>query len=427
VLIQVPYAVLEPAGGQLSYQVSVKVTDGQGLSLLGDAWRNHAPASARVPGAYGLDMIDFAVAPGAYQVAVEVQDSVSGRQLGASVPVEGFTAMPPASDLMLASSMRVADASDTVPRAGEVRRGNVLFHAAARLRLTPLRTSAYYMLEAYNAGPETSGTMTVAVLDRSGAALMRTPESPVRIGEGGGLLKGHVDLEGLPPGAYQLSVSVKTPTGTFERNGEMVMASLEETLVKDTVRIAAEKVGDEGYFRYMDPLRLDSAFAPIAYVAEPGELRSWDKGLSDDAKRKFLTDFWGRRDPTPGTPRNEVREQFYAGIEFANRNYSERRVPGWKTDRGRIYAKYGAPDDMLQRYQEQQAPPYECWRYTRGKARWFIFADLTRGLGQQYRLMQSNDLSEVNRSDWRQILTEDGVRDCGRFIGQDFYGGAPGL
>jgi GWxTD domain-containing protein len=326
---------------------------------------------------------------------------------------------------MLASSMRVADASDTVPRVGEVRRGNVLFNAAARLRLTPLRTHAYYMLEAYNAGAEITGTMSVAVQDRAGATIMRTPESPVRIGEGGGLLKGHVDLEGLPPGSYLLSVAVKTPAGAFERSGEFVMAQLEETLAKDTARIAVEKVGDEGYFKYMDPLKLDSAYAPIVYVAESGELRTWDKALSDDAKRKFLTDFWSKRDPTPGTPRNETREQFYAGVDFADRAYKERKVPGWKTDRGRIYAKYGAPDDMLQRYQEQQAPPYECWRYTRGKARWFIFADLSRGLGQ-YRLVQSNDLSEVNRPDWRQILTEDGVRDCGRFIGQDFYGGAPG-
>jgi len=421
-LIQIPYAFMEPAASQLSYQVAVKVLDGQGLTLHSDSWRNHAPAGAKVSGAYGLDMIDFAVAAGRYTVAVDVVDSVSGRTLTAKLPLEGYAAAPDASDMLLASSMRVAEAGDTVPRVGEIRRGNTLFTAAARLRLTPLRPQAYYLLEAYNGGAEAAGTMIVSVLDGSGKSIFQTPPAPVRVAEGGGLLKGHLDLEGLPPGQYQMKVAVELPQKRFERTADLIMAPLEETLARDTVRLAAEKASDEGYFHYMQGPALDSAFAPLTYLAEGGELRAWDKTLTDDAKRRFLTDFWSRRDPSPGTPQNEARERFYEGIAFANRNYRERKVPGWKTDRGRVYVRNGAPDDVLRRPSESKAPPYEVWRYNRGKQRWYIFADLSNGFGS-YRVMNSSDLTEPRRADWREIMTEEAVRDAGRFLNVDFYSG----
>lgn len=420
--IQIPLAALDPApGGLLSYQVTVKLTDGSGVVLHSDTWRNHAPAAARMPGAYGIDMIDFAVTPGKFTVDVDVIDSVSGRQLTNRGAVEGFGAAPEASDLLLASSMRVADANDTVPRPGEMRRGNTLLNAAANLRLTPLRTSAYYILEAYNGtSGETSGTMAVSISDPSGKVLFRTQPAPVRIASGGGLLKGSVNLEGLPPGPYELRVAVTLPGGSFERSAPLIMADLQQTLERDTARIAAERQTDEGFFRHMDIEGLDSAFAPLYYIGTPAELKPWKKEMNEDLKRRFLADFWSRRDPNQATVRNEAREQFYDAISFANRTYGERRVPGWKTDRGRVFAKYGAPDDVLRRLQEMpNSRPYEVWRYTRGKQRWFIFADRS-GL-QNFKLINSNDLSEVRVPDWREVIGEEAVRDIGRFLGVDFY------
>jgi hypothetical protein len=69
-----------------------------------------------------------------------------------------------------------------------------------------------------------------------------------------------------------------------------------------------------------------------------------------------------------------------------------------------------------------QAPPYEVWRYTRGRPRYYVFADRT-GIGA-YNLIQTNDLQETGIPTWREILTEDAVRDVGLFLGVDFYGGS---
>jgi hypothetical protein len=82
-----------------------------------------------------------------------------------------------------------------------------------------------------------------------------------------------------------------------------------------------------------------------------------------------------------------------------------------------VYAKYGKPDDVLQRQQEGQAPPYEVWRYSSGKGAYYIFVDRT-GFGA-YQLVYSNDLSETSVPAWVNILGRRAVADAGQFVGVD--------
>ena len=274
------------------------------------------------------------------------------------------------------------------------------------------------MLEAYNDGAEESGTMAVEVVDEAGKAIFQTANTPVKVAASGGMLKGRLNLEGLPQGRYQLKVVLQLGARAVDRSAPMTMASLDTTLQRGVARIKVERLSDEGYFKYMSVEGLDSAFAPLYYIATPSELKIWNKSLSEDAKRRYLTEFWQSRDPNKGTANNEARDQFYAAIALANREFKERNVPGWKTDRGRIFAKYGVAPSVLRRAQVQKAPPYEVWNYP-DLGRWYIFADRT-GVGQ-WRLMVSSDLKEPSQPDWRDILTEDGVRDAGRFLNIDFY------
>lgn len=417
-LIQVPLSFMEPASGRLTYGVNVKVTDQAGIQLHTDNWWSHAPVEGKQPGAFGISLVEFAVAPGTYLIQVQVRDSASGRELGASSQIDGFSGLPEASDLMLASTMRTADPQDTVPRPGEMRRGTTLFSAAALLRLTANKNEAFYLLEAYNDGSEQTGSMSVSVIDETGQVLLQTAPSAVRVASGGGLLKGRVPLEGLPPGNYLLKLSLTLNGKTTERSAPLMMAPLEETLARDVVRVAQEKVTDEGYFKYMDMAQLDTAFAPLVYIGTPQELKLWNKNLSEDAKRRFLIDFWQKRDPDAAGGRNETRERFYGAIDFANKTYWEKKTPGWKTDRGRVFARNGAPDELLHREQEGRAPPYEVWKYARS-GEWYIFADLTAL--DNWKVMVSSDLREPRMPDWRDRMQEDAVRDAGRFLQVDFY------
>jgi GWxTD domain-containing protein len=66
-----------------------------------------------------------------------------------------------------------------------------------------------------------------------------------------------------------------------------------------------------------------------------------------ESREEFIEDFWAKRDPDRETEENEFKEEFFRRIEYANSHFFE-GPPGWKTDRGRIYIYFGAPDRMNQ-------------------------------------------------------------------------------
>ncbi len=83
----------------------------------------------------------------------------------------------------------------------------------------------------------------------------------------------------------------------------------------------------------------------VAYVITPEEKKAWKKLITDEEREQFIENFWRRRDPDPDTEENEYREEFYERIAYANEHYTS-GIPGWKTDRGRIYITFGKPDEI---------------------------------------------------------------------------------
>jgi GWxTD domain-containing protein len=420
-LVQIPLALLEPAGsgGGRSYSMAVRVADSTGLTLYQQAWQSHAEAVAAVPDAYTVEIVDFATAPGRYRLDVSVQDSVSGKKQSSSLEVRALTDTSIASDLLLAPKMRLAAAADTVPNPGEFRAGNSLVMAAARVILTPLQPQVFYLLEVYGKEART-GSLSVVVKDSSGTVTTKTPEVPANVAAGGSVLQGELDLTGLPPGKYTMVATLKLPDRVVERTADFTMASLATTLARDTVRRAALRETDQGYFEEMPADELNKAEAPLVYLADPSELAVWNDELSVEAKRRFLAQFWQKRDPTPGTPRNERREQFYSAIDYANSAYREggrNPVSGWRSDRGRIFIKNGKPEQVLRGEREGRAPPYEVWSYAKGKGDYYIFADRS-GFGA-FTLLNSSDLKEPGLPGWGDILGGPAVADISNFLGKD--------
>lgn len=420
-LVQIPFSMLRAAqsGGEASYTVSVRVADSTGLALYQQAWQSRARGGGSDADAYTVEIVDFAVAPGKYRLEVGVEDSASGRKMSTAVDLQALTDSSLASDLLIAPEIRLASSNDTVPRPGEFRTGNNLVTATARVFLTPLRAKVFYLLEAY-ADSQDSGTLGVAIRDSTGKMVIQTKALPVSVSSGGSVLKGQLDLAGLPPGDYLMVADLRLAGRTVQRSAEFTMAGLAETLARDSARLQTERGTDEGYFAAMTVPELAQAQAPLIYIAESRELSPWSNELSVEAKRRFLANFWKRRDPTPATPKNERREAFYAAIDYANRAYKEggrNTVSGWRSDRGRIYARNGAPEEVFRRQQEGRAPPYEVWSYASGKGYYYIFADRS-GFGA-YTLVHSNDLKESAMPGWAELLGGPAVADAGRFLGID--------
>jgi GWxTD domain-containing protein len=106
------------------------------------------------------------------------------------------------------------------------------------------------------------------------------------------------------------------------------------------------------------------------------EERAAFKQLSNDEERdNFIEAFWQRRDPTPDTEENEYKEEHYRRIAYANEHFAA-GIPGWKSDRGRMYIMYGPADEIdshpsggtYDRPMEEGGGttstfPFETWRY----------------------------------------------------------------
>ena len=82
----------------------------------------------------------------------------------------------------------------------------------------------------------------------------------------------------------------------------------------------------------------------VTYVITDEERKAFKKLQTDDEREKFIEEFWRRRDPDPDTDENEFKEEYYERIAYANEHFAS-GIPGWKSDRGRIWIMYGKPDE----------------------------------------------------------------------------------
>jgi GWxTD domain-containing protein len=113
----------------------------------------------------------------------------------------------------------------------------------------------------------------------------------------------------------------------------------------------------------------------VRYIITDEEKTAFKQLSNDEERDNFIEAFWARRDPTPDTVENEYKEEHYARIAYANEHFAA-GIPGWKSDRGRIYIMYGKPDEidshpsggsynrpMEEGGGETSTYPFEDWRY----------------------------------------------------------------
>ena len=113
----------------------------------------------------------------------------------------------------------------------------------------------------------------------------------------------------------------------------------------------------------------------VPYIITDEERAAFKKFTTDEEREQFVEAFWERRNPSPGSPENEFKEEYYRRIAYANEHYAS-GIPGWRTDRGRIYIMWGPADEIESHpsggsYErpleegggETSTYPFETWRY----------------------------------------------------------------
>ncbi len=102
----------------------------------------------------------------------------------------------------------------------------------------------------------------------------------------------------------------------------------------------ARTVKDEVKKVYQDWVNRD-----VIYIITSDERKAFKALKTDEERENFIENFWRRRDPNPDTEENEYRDEYYERIAYANEHFTS-GIPGWKTDRGKIYIAWGKPDGI---------------------------------------------------------------------------------
>ena len=180
--------------------------------------------------------------------------------------------------------------------------------------------------------------------------------------------------------------------------------------------------------RFFPEIEDDFKFA--GYFLNVNQKNIW-KSLTMEGKMNYLDKFWKFQDPNPTTEENEFLLVVEERIDYANANYSHFK-PGWTSDMGRIYIRYGLPyevsklntnlgENQFSEYSDYDAEEsqsanyfnkytiknYQIWKYRMSKNANYIFIDMMNS--GDYKLIYSSDDDDGESSlpDWRRYLGYD--------------------
>lgn len=346
VSVGVPYAglhwlLLSPGyGAGVELMVSLEPED-RTQRVFGDTWERRLAVATFEETTSGLALQEtrtFGVPPGDYRARVSVRDLGSGLTSSASarLRVPDYSGVPLGlSDLALGT----ADSAGVFVPAPSRAFGLEARSLAARLALFDHRPGPW----------PRHLTLRYRVLDDLRLEVL-AGDWPVSLGRSVERALVRVPAGGLFLGEYVLEVSLDGD-GTrwrVERSFEIV---------------------ESGPPRGRDFARVMEV---LSYIAEPGEVARL-RSLTPGARAAGWEDFWRRRDPDPETPVNEAKNEFFRRVRQAERQFRG-YGPGWRTDMGRIYIKYGPPDQVESRPYQGTVPGLEVWTYNRPFRR-FVFED----------------------------------------------------
>ncbi len=147
----------------------------------------------------------------------------------------------------------------------------------------------------------------------------------------------------------------------------------------------------------------DDLFDKSKIIASGEEIEEYELLKSVQDKREYLFNYWKKRDDITSTLENEFKKTYFARIELANQRYRTFSSKGFKTDRGRVFVRFGEPDEIERHPNETNSKPYEVWYYHQIEGGvYFIFGDYT-GFNY-YELLHSTKRGEMQDPQWARRL-----------------------
>ena len=276
-------------------------------------------------------VVRYLTQPGNQRLRVRLEDLNSrkrgliyvGRQVTNSGEVEGEFATPRAQMGREISDLEFIWGETSAPSAAFRRDTSGYLPNPERLYgLYESELKTYFSARSREARP---WHWLARVLDGGGRSLMERDSSAA---ESRALrATASLDVSTLPAGGYDLEVKAwqEGDNGAVARRAHFSVAWKTESWTADPANL-------EDSFHLLLSAEKEESFNRL----EPGE------------REQFLDDYWKARDPSPGTAENEALEEFLKRVEYVNRTYTRAgQLKGMFTDMGRVYVRYGQPDEVL--------------------------------------------------------------------------------
>jgi GWxTD domain-containing protein len=358
--------------------------------------------SALVKGKTLVGIETMGIPVGDYRLVLTSEDSIDVNRIDSVIVPLQIKQFPPKqenfSDIELCSS--IAPASE---KKGMFYKNTLDVVPNASLLYGTGLNSLYYYVEAYNMiGSGNKGDVIIqsTVVDGMGKEISRFYKNKTRTFNS--IVEyGKIDIADLNGGTYVLTLtltdSLEHVYATAGKKFYVYRPGQPQPSQQDGFAATGDAASSE--YALMNLHDIDSEYTVSRYIAADAERREYESLKELDAKRKFMFDFWKRRNPEPSSRKNSYKNEYLRRVEYANLHFSKGFRQGWKTDRGRVYIVYGPYDEIEENSNTAETNPYDIWHYNSIQGG-VIFVFVDRNMLGQFQLVHSTHRDELHDESW---------------------------
>ncbi len=394
IYFRVPYDQLtfvDVAGAEAveaGFKASIKLKDIEGETVLANEYTfpfRTAKEKAGDPGESVYDLFRCSVFPGRYRCEITLTD-LHGASAGTVEFFSDVRGWPADDKLWGVGDMQIAWDFGKEPATTELTKrltkyGVTIIPNAVRTYYKTQPFVTFYYEAILNHDVKKDLLVSYDITDRYGKLYRSFPASQLSWEPGINAEWGKLPIITLPSNFYFLSVRVNNKAGeevlTFRK---LFLFKKDESKV-DPLDIHSVLLEEDDMAEYADKF--------LKYLGKPEDVSNFEKMTTDFAKRMFIEEWWRRIAKEMKIPASEYQHTVLVRANIADTRYADAYKTGWRTDRGRIYIKYGEPVDLERSPYQRDDEACEIWTYIiAGKERYFKFSDTT-GNGD-FRLVESN-------------------------------------
>lgn len=210
------------------------------------------------------------------------------------------------------------------------------------------------------------------------------------------IIMGKFLIDKLSRGNYYLRIDV------LNRTNQLILTKRIAFHKENEIFVSADAYTSSFVDRYISA---DSLAEHIKYLQPVADQMEWEfaqNQLSNKdlaVMKKYFLNFWMQRNQSEP---EKAWAEYYRLVRIVNENFGSPMRPGYLSDRGYRYLKYGPPDDRYESFDEPHAYPYEAWWYNKVNKqsnRIIIFANKSQVLND-YVILHSDINGELYNKDW---------------------------